>query len=791
MSGFGSVESKFTSLYGQLITHIREPLYRNGYALVLGTASTSALGFIYWAVAARQYSTEIIGINSAIIAMMTFLSEMSQLNLTSALNRFVPIAGKRTKPLVGNAYLISLVAGLGASLLFLFGINIWAQELSFLKTNLLLAAAFILATMGWNIFTLQDSVLIGMRKATWVPVENILFSLLKLGLLIGFVWWYPQYGVFISWILPLIVFIPIVNILIYVRLIPQHVNATIHSSQPIEKTQITRFVSGNYFSNLISTATASLIPLIILAQVGATANAYYYISWTVTYSLYLFSYNMGMSFITEATSNRKKYAHYRYQTLTQTAYLLTPIVILLVVGAPFLLKIFGASYATEGLTLFRLLCLSALPKIITTNSVDAARVEQRLRTIILVPAVLGGSVLTLSLVLLKEVGITGVGVAWLAGQTLIAIFLLITDWRTTVFPFVDIQNMLTVLSFPRKLRERWRQRKSVRLGTQLLPKIVPSLRSKVNDKTETPWRVQRNLSKPDDLINLVIGPDQNPLLAIMKIPQSEQELGRLNRHYQMLKILQENNSLGEWQAYLPEVYPSFDEADRKIFVERLTPGVDASQFLTKKNALTQMQSAAFAAIRPLHQKTASTLTIDIQWLNKWLDTPRNTLQDLLSAKSITPEAFTAYLQLENQIRDNLLGREIVVSWIHGDFVPQNIKISPDGSQVVGILDWELAAQQDLPQLDLYHFLIVCRSLVSGNEYGESVAALLDGEKWSRIERELLESSNIDLPGERIEPHTLTLMSWLRHISGNLSKTPRYNRQWWWIGRNIEEVLRNV
>ncbi len=791
MSGFGSVQSKFGSLYRQLIIHIREPLYRNGYALVLGTASTSALGFLYWAVAARQYSTEIIGINSAIIATMTFLSEMSRLNLTSALNRFIPIAGNRTKPLVGNAYLISLAAGLGASLLFLFGINTWAQELSFLKTNLLLASAFILATMGWNIFTLQDSVLIGMRKATWVPVENILFSLLKLGLLIGFVWWYPQFGVFLSWILPLIVFVPIVNILIYLRLIPQHVNATIHSSQSIEKTQITRFVSGNYFSNLISTATASLIPLIILAQVGATANAYYYISWTVTYSLYLFSYNMGMSFITEATSNRKKFAHYRYQTLTQTAYLLTPIVILLVVGAPFLLKIFGASYATEGLTLFRLLCLSALPKIVTTNSVDAARVEQRLRTVILVPAILGGMVLTLSLILIKEVGITGVGIAWLASQTAIAIVLLITDWRSTVFPFVDIHNLLTVLAFPRQLRERWRHRKSVRLGTQLLPKIVPNIRSIVNDKTETPWRVQRNLSKSDDQINFMIGPDHNPPLAILKIPQSDQELKRLNRHYQTLEILNKNSSLGEWRSYLPKVLSTFDEMDRRVFVEQLTPGVDACQFLTSKNALIQMQKAAFAAIRPLHVKTVTSLTIDIHWLDNKLKFPRNKLQELLTAKLITLEAFTAYLQLEDQIRKALFEREIAVSWIHGDYVPKNILIAPDGTHVSGILDWELAVDDGIPQLDLYHFLIVCRSIQSGDEYGESVSALLNGEGWSLFEKQLLEAARTGLPGEEIKPRMLTLLSWLRHISGNLSKTNRYNRQWWWIGRNIEEVLRNV
>ena len=54
----------------RLITHLRTPLYRNGYALVLSSATTSVLGMAYWFLAARTYTPDVVGLNAAAIAAM-------------------------------------------------------------------------------------------------------------------------------------------------------------------------------------------------------------------------------------------------------------------------------------------------------------------------------------------------------------------------------------------------------------------------------------------------------------------------------------------------------------------------------------------------------------------------------------------------------------------------------------------------------------------------------------------------------------------------------------------------
>ena len=56
-----------------VIEHLRTPLYRNGYALIASTGITSILGLLYWAIAARTYDTETVGLNSSAISILIFL----------------------------------------------------------------------------------------------------------------------------------------------------------------------------------------------------------------------------------------------------------------------------------------------------------------------------------------------------------------------------------------------------------------------------------------------------------------------------------------------------------------------------------------------------------------------------------------------------------------------------------------------------------------------------------------------------------------------------------------------
>jgi O-antigen/teichoic acid export membrane protein len=176
------------------VAHFRTPLFRNSYALMLGSATTSVLGMVYWLIAARLYSLEQVGSNSAAISAIMFISGVSLLSLDGALVHFVPIAGARTTRLVGFTYLVCMgVVGL-TSLVICLGLRTWSAQLGNLFDTPAKMAFFIVSAIAWTAFTLEDSVLAGLRQAIWVPAANTLFALAKIGLLVVLATLYPVLG---------------------------------------------------------------------------------------------------------------------------------------------------------------------------------------------------------------------------------------------------------------------------------------------------------------------------------------------------------------------------------------------------------------------------------------------------------------------------------------------------------------------------------------------------------------------------------------------------------------------
>jgi O-antigen/teichoic acid export membrane protein len=95
-----------------------------------------------------------------------------------------------------------------------------------------------------------------------------------------------------------------------------------------------------------------------------------------------------------------------------------------------ILSIFGAHYAATGTTLLALSSLSAVPNVIVTAALFGARVQQQRAVLLGVPAAVAVLVIPLALVLMPTLGLTGVGVALLVGQSVVAAAILVRHWTS-------------------------------------------------------------------------------------------------------------------------------------------------------------------------------------------------------------------------------------------------------------------------------------------------------------------------------------------------------------------------
>jgi O-antigen/teichoic acid export membrane protein len=413
---------------GRLRRHLDDELYQTGYFLILGTGITSLLGVAFWALSAHTYDAHEVGQNAAAISAMTLVSGVCSLGLTAVLVRYLPIAGTATKRLVVGSYALTVALSLVFGAAVAATSNQWSPSLDFLQDPGWLVG-FTCATAATTVFTLQDSVLTGLRMARWVPLENSLYSAAKLLLLVIFAGLLPSSGLFAAWNAPLLPAILIINYLIFRRLIPRE-----ESFGSLDRRQVFRMAAGNYGGNLFALVGNMYLPILVTNQVSAAEAAYFYIPWTICLSLQLVALSVTTSLTVEAALDMAKLRALVRRSLAHSMRLVAPLVAATALIAPLALLVFGREYADAGTGLLRLLALGTIPNVVVALGIGVARIEHRGQTVVAIQAAQFAILVGLSAVLLPGMGIVAVGVTWVGSQVLLAAVLLATVLRPLVLP---------------------------------------------------------------------------------------------------------------------------------------------------------------------------------------------------------------------------------------------------------------------------------------------------------------------------------------------------------------------
>ena len=406
----------------------RDPQHRDGLALVLSSAISSAVGLLYWVVAARLFTPDEVGVNNALISTMTLLGITSQLNLGSALLRFVPVAGRSARALVITCYGVGAAVACAVGAVFAAGAGWWARDLVDALGHGPLIAFFVLATPVWTVFVMQDYVLTASKRATLVPLENVVFALLKIGLLAVGTLLVFRGVIAVSWALATAVIVLVVSAYLMRVLRPAAVTAP--AQEEIRPRNIARFVSADWAGGLCTDAVEFGLPLIVLVVLDPDSAATYGMVWAIAYGLYLVTHGMSQSMVAHVSASPERLRAAVRTMVGKALTLIVPGVLVIVPGAGLILSIFGPHYAETGTTLLALCALSAVPNVVVVAAVAGARVRQRRAMIFAVPASVAAIVISLALTLMPRFGLTGVGIALLVGESAVAAAILVFALRS-------------------------------------------------------------------------------------------------------------------------------------------------------------------------------------------------------------------------------------------------------------------------------------------------------------------------------------------------------------------------
>ena len=393
------------------------PVARNGYALVATTLTTSVTGVVYWMVAAHLFSPSEVGESAAALTAMSLLATVAAMNLTGSLAFLMPQHSAAQSgaglPVRGRC-----VAGSGAchgtdrgrehgphlAVLPRPGLG---QHRHFpgrdARSGHLLAAG-----RGSH------------RPATspWVLVENVLFALVKLGALVLAGTLALREGVYLSWVAPMFLAVPIVNVFIIKRLLP------VVSKRP-DRVQMTargmrRFLGMNYLGSLLNQAYFNVLPLLVVIVLGSAANASFYIAWTIALAVDLVSHSMGTALTVEASAAPQERVAHTRDVCRRLAFLLVPGSLLGIALAPQFLHLYGGSYAAHGTSLLRLLMVASVPRAIVIVEQSAARARGHALPTVWTEGATAVLVLGITIPLLASIGVIAVGWAWVIANGVVA-----------------------------------------------------------------------------------------------------------------------------------------------------------------------------------------------------------------------------------------------------------------------------------------------------------------------------------------------------------------------------------
>jgi O-antigen/teichoic acid export membrane protein len=397
-------------------------LARTAASLMSTTVLTSLLGVAFWAVAARLYSVQQVGLDSALISVLVMLSTVGQLNLSNTIVRFLPRA-RRIKRRIGQSYAVAAGVSLAAAIAFVLAAPHLIPRYHFLADDGLLAGVFVVGLAAWSIFSLQDSVLVALGRAPWLPIENGLFSAAKIVMLpVGLAAFGASgHGVLLAWLVPLFVSVAIISWLLVRRVLAGLDRPGADPNDGFGKSRgLAAFIGQDLIGTVLGQLTGAAIPLIVVASLGPAANAYFFLPYTLVTTLDLVFLGLATAVTAEASREENRLRELVGQAARYLAGLQIPALVVIVVFAPLVLKLFGPAYARHGVTLIRLLAAASCFRSVLFLFVNTARVRRRGVALLVVEVATALLLVGLMITVARHGSVNSIAAVWLGVHAAVA-----------------------------------------------------------------------------------------------------------------------------------------------------------------------------------------------------------------------------------------------------------------------------------------------------------------------------------------------------------------------------------
>lgn len=386
--------------------------------LVAGSFVNAAVGLLFWLVAARRLDRAELGADAALLALATAAAGLGVLDLPNVLPRYLPGAGARARRIAAAAQLAAIgLAVVVGSVLVLVATGSSAAASDALPRTVWQLVGVALAIGVWTSFSLQDALLIAVGRERLLLVANLVFAVAKLGALAVLAGRLGAAPVVISWMVPA----ALVALVVQVAVVRPGVSRLTSGPDLAPPGRRLAFVvvSGSA-ANVVGTVVVGLLPLVVAARLGTSATAGYQLVWSAVTVLFLAPRSVAQAALARVGADPDRLESVIAAALRGALVLVGAAAVLVAVAAGPVLGLVGSSYRADSTSLLRLMALAAVPHCVLVLAGAWARGRQLSALVIGLNAVEYLTVLALAVALSDPLGLTGLGWAWLLGETAVA-----------------------------------------------------------------------------------------------------------------------------------------------------------------------------------------------------------------------------------------------------------------------------------------------------------------------------------------------------------------------------------
>lgn len=395
-------------------------------ASLVGTyAVTSALGMVFWLIAARQFPIASVGVAGAAVSTMLLLGTLGTCGLGTLLIARLPLTDQgRRRVLVRTALAVAAAGGLvlGAvvplAAIALFGV----ADLRAITGNPGTATLFAVGCALMAVSIVVDQAVLVIGNGNLQLERNTLASAAKVVVLIVLVVLGETGGmaIFLAWTLGTLVTLPLV------AWRTRGGRALADPGRLLDRTTL-RGLGGQALShhslNTALQAPLQLLPLLVLIGVSAQSNGVFSTALQVTGVIFALPFAIAVALFASARGSERDMIDRMRLTLPLSLAISVAANLVLFPLAGFVLSLFGAEYSAQGVEVLRLLALAGLPIVVKDHFVALRRVQGRTTEATAVLVVMAAFELAAAAIGMALGGVVGLCAWWLGALVVQALVL--------------------------------------------------------------------------------------------------------------------------------------------------------------------------------------------------------------------------------------------------------------------------------------------------------------------------------------------------------------------------------